>query len=282
MFGLTDEQLNELRALPGLVATVALTGSVTPEFSASLAEMRSFNDRNGFHKIEYQQFHAVLVESGRDAAVAHMMNTDKGAYQWLLQIDADAAPFRPDAVPYMLFTMWHKIPSAAALGGYCQLKGAPYLPTIDTGTGTWEEHYPGEGLLAVIRTGAHFLMCRRHAFTKTGPPWFRTRLAQQPIRAMMEVDNYARRTLGGDNPLIAMPEWDTMLHAALRDGLQGETAVGEDSGFFDKLRGVMQTAYVDTDLVVGHKAHRTIMPNDFIDAIRDQAAAQAACLGMFR
>lgn len=269
----------DITTLPGLVATCCTSGTVMPQFATALSNMRSFNDRNGLHKVEYQTFYASLVEEGRDSAVRHMLSVDGGAYQWLLQIDADAAPFPADALARMLTTMFVNIPHIDALGGYCQLKGAPYLPTIDTGSGTWEEHYPGEGVIPVIRTGAHFLMCKRSAFKWTGPPWFRTRLAVSPFRAMMEVDGFARQRLGGDNPLTQHPEWNTLMHMA-RKVSPMDTHVGEDSAFFDKLRATGGHAYVDTDLIVGHVATKTIMPSDFVESMGRQRAAQAACLGL--
>lgn len=269
----------DIRTISGLVATCCTSGAITPEFGDARSDLRSFNDRNELHKVEYRTFYAQLVEEGRDAAVRHMLDAAQGAYQWILQIDADAAPFPPNALARMLNTMFVDMPHIDALGGYCQLKGAPYLPTIDTGTGTWEEHYPGEGIIPVIRTGAHFLLCKRSAFARTGPPWFRTRLAQPPMRAMAEVDGFARQRLGGDNPLATHPEWHTLMQMAAKVSPK-DTHVGEDSGFFDKLRATGGVAYVDTDLVVGHRATKVIMPGDFIDAMAEQRRVQAACIGV--
>ncbi len=268
--------LIDLRTLPGLVATCITGAIVAPEFSDALAELRSYNDRNGIHKVEYKKFYAALVEEGRDNAVRHML---KEKYAWVLQIDADAGFFPADSVMRMLTTLYHAMPHAHVLGGYCQLKGYPYFPTIDTGTGTWEEHYPGEGVIPVIRTGAHFFMCKREAFAMTGPPWFRTRLAEAPLHAMIDVDNFARTRLGGENPFAKHAEWETLMMQA-RKLTPSVTHVGEDSSFFDKLRAVGGHAYVDTDLVVGHTASKTISPTDFIDAMKKHKQTQAACVGL--
>lgn len=277
MSGPTAEQLAQLRQLPGLIASVNLTGTVMPQYAAALSDMRSYNDRNGFHKVEYKDFYAVLVESGRDSAVTHML---KEGYAWLLQIDADAAPFQPDALTRMLYCAFVAMPHIDALGGYCQVKQWPHWPTIDTGTGTWEEHYPGEGVIPVIRTGCHFILTKRSVFKGTGPPWFRTRLAITPARAMMEVDNYARRTLGGTNPFEYDPEWDTMWHAAYTEQGMGESHVGEDSSFFDKAAAAGHKIYVDTDLIVGHVTSKSIMPTDFIEAMQLRKRQMAACVGV--
>jgi hypothetical protein len=271
----------DIRKIPGLVATVVLGNAVTPQYAEALSNMRSYNDRNGLHKVEYKNFYAVLVESGRDSAVRHMLEVDKGAYQWLLQIDADAAPFPQDALQRMLELLFVHMPGVDAVGGYCQLKGGTNLPTIDTGTGTWEEHYPGGGVIPVIRTGAHFLLCKRSAFIATGPPWFRTRLAASPLRALRDVDNFARTKLDGRNPLEDHPEWETLMHAAFKSSPgYGETHVGEDSGFFDKLKSVGRHVVVDTDLVVGHVGTWTILPDDFKEQMQDRLKAQRAAIGI--
>ena len=267
----------DIRALPGLVATVSTTGAVTPQFAENLSNLRSYNDTHGLIKVEYKTMGAVLVEAGRDACVQHMM---KEKYEWLLQIDADAAPFPQDALERMLQIAYLQMPHVRVVGGYCQIKGPVPLPTIDTGTGTWEEHYPGEGILSCIRTGAHFFLCKRDAFAGTGPPWFRSRVATTPLRAMMEVDNYARVRLDGNNPLADLPEWDTLMHAAYK-GTYGETHVGEDSGFFDKLRAIGKMVVVDCDLVVGHVSTKIIMPIDLKEAMNKRLVAQRTALGIY-
>ena len=53
------------------------------------------------------------------------------------------------------------------------------IPTIDTGTGTWETWYPGSGTVEVIRTRAAFLLVNRKVLVDIGAadgtlfPWFR-------------------------------------------------------------------------------------------------------------
>ena len=268
----------DIRTLPGLIATVVTQGSVMPQFMEAHSDLRSYNDRNGLLKVEYKQFPAVLVEAGRDSVVQHML---KEKYEWVLQIDADAAPFPQNALERMLQLAFNEMPHVDVVGGYCQIKGPLPMPTIDTGTGTWEEHYPGEGVLPVIRTGAHFFLCKASAFKGSGPPWFRSRVATTPLRAMMEVDNFARTSLDGFNPLSAAPEWETLMHKAFKT-TYGETHVGEDSGFFDKLRAVGRTVVVDTDLIVGHVTSKTIMPVDFKEAMDKRLSVQRAALGIYQ
>ena len=224
----------DLQKLPGLIANVCLTGLVTQEFGANLRELRSWNDRNGFHKVEYVDFDAKLVEAGRDAAVSHAL---ANGYAWLLQIDADAAPFPPNSLAVLLQDAFVDYPDADAVGAYCQLKGDIPLPTIDTGTGTWEEWYPDSGVLPVIRTGAHFLFTKVSAFQKMGdPPWFKTRSTPPTIQAFGEIDNFSRTELDGQNPLRG-PVWDGLVQSAIQKSLSETGHVGEDSGWLSRHRG---------------------------------------------
>lgn len=247
----------ETKDLPGLIATICISGSVDPHFAANLSNMRSWNDRNGFHKVEYKIIEARLVEKGRNEACEHALREN---YAWLLQIDADAAPFPPDALARMLHTAFVRLPALSALGAYCQLKGWPGISTIDTGTGTWEIHYPGKGVLGVIRTGAHFLLTKVEALRSFGPPWFQTREVPRPAKSFMEVDNFARTHLDGTNPLTSVPEWDTLVAEAKKVSSTSGGNVGEDSGFCDALRAAGGEIAVDTDLVVGHVATEIILP----------------------
>ena len=266
--------LNELR---GLVATCVTTGAVRPQYAQSLSNMRDFNTRQGYTAVEYKQFPAVLVESGRDAIVAHALRHD---YDWIMQLDADAAPFSQDALLRMLKTIYSDEPRIDVLGAYAQLKGGVNFPTIDTGTGTWEEHYPGEGILKVIRTGCHFFIAKTDVFKIFGPPWFRTRLPPHAARAMMEVDNFARRTLDGENPFADSTEWFTLLKEARSAVGEDGTTVGEDSSFFDKLNALDRYVAVDTDLVVGHIDDKIISPQDFIDAIDKRNRSMRMMMGV--
>lgn len=251
----------DLPRLRGLVATVSLTGTVEADFATYLSEMRSWCDRNGFHAIEWRTFHAVLVEAGRDACVAHALHEK---YDWLLQIDADAAPFAPTALKTLLENAYIDIPDADAVGAYAQLKQS-YLPTIDTGTGTWEERYPGGGLLQVIRTGGHFLLTKCSAFHKFGPPWFRTRVQLNPIAAFAEIDNFARCHSHGRNPLTGS-EWERLIALAKENASDATASVGEDSGFCDALCAAGGRIFVNSDLVVGHIYRDNVTPAKLAEA----------------
>jgi len=201
-------------------------------------------------------------------------------YDWVMQIDADAGPFAQDALIKMLKTIYFDVPRIDVLGAYAQLKGGVNPPTIDTGTGTWEEHYPGEGILKVIRTGCHFFIAKTHIFALWGPPWFRTRLPPHPARAIMEFDNFIRRTLDGQNPFTKYTEWYTLLKEARLIPGEDSAAVGEDSSFFDKLNSLNCHVAVDTDLVVGHIGDKIIGPQDFIDSIKQRDKNMKMVMGV--
>lgn len=261
----------------GLVATVVISGHINQHFGQSLANMRSWCDRNGFHAIEWRTFDAKLVEAGRDDALRHALNE---GYEWVLQVDADAAPFPDTALARMLNTMFVDAPHLDVLGAYCQLKAPPYLCTIDTGTGTWEEHYPGEGLLPVIRTGGHFLMVKTAILKRFGPPWFRTRIAMPPAKAFAEVDNFARTKLDGMNPLVQHPEWMTLLTEAHRLSPHDPGVIGEDSGFCDSIKAIGGQIAVDTDLVAGHVGTKAIKPEDLWDMMEDLRRSERLLVGV--
>lgn len=257
--------MSVLTDLRGYVASISLTGSITPQFGACLAEMRSYNEQCGLRQIEYKINHGIHVESARDAVVQHALDPrgdgSEAPYDWILQIDADAT-FAADTLHRLLDDIYATSSGAGVVGAYAQLKGFPNLPTIDTGTGTWEEHYPGEGMLRVIRTGCHCFLSKTAVYRKLGPaPWFRTRTAPTPLRAFREVDGFARRTLSGRNPLADHPEWETLMIQASRQPVI-ESHVGEDSSFFDRCLAHDVECYVDTNVITGHVTQQVIMPPD--------------------
>lgn len=268
----------DLRSLRGLVATCVGIGGVDSDFAAAREEMRVFNVENGFKNVEYRTFNCVLVESGRDEVALHGL---REGYDWILQIDADAAPFAPDALVRLLRRAYVDAPDADAVGAYCQLKQAPYLPTIDTGTGTWEVHYPGEGLLPVIRTGGHFLLVKAQAYRRLGaPPYHRTRLAPSLLRTLSELDNAARQKFDNRNPFADLPQWGALVEAARTQPQHGESHVGEDSGFCDRLTAAGGRIYVDTDLVAGHVTKSFITPQMLKAQIDAREAQRRALCGV--
>jgi hypothetical protein len=267
---------DELKKLHGLVASINLTGQVDSHYSDSISNVRSYNDLNGF-QVEYITFHGYWLEVGRDEAVKHAL---KYGYEWIMQIDADAAPIPPNIVEYLLRKLFIEQPDADVIGAYCQLKGPPHLPTIDTGTGRWEEIYPGSGIMPVIRTGAHCFIAKTSAYRKFGPPWYKTRSVHDPRLAFAEVDNFLRCRLAGDNPLTKVPEWHIMVNEAAKGDITEQQHVGEDSGFCDRLMAAGGRIYVDTDLVVGHVTKKIIEPKDLKDHMDERRTQLRQACGL--
>ena len=278
-----EDVLTKLRTLKGCVSTVVLSGTVMDEFAACREEMRAWCITNGFTNVEWTTIAATLVEHGRDAALTHALNPNPAVkqppYDWILQVDADAT-FKPDSFARILYTAYVRVPDADVVGAYAQVKHEPFLPTIDTGTGTWEPHFPGEGVLPVMRTGAHFLLVKTPILTRFGPPWFKTRLSFRPVDALREVDNFARIKMNGRNPLAALPEWTKLLEAAKLEAGGVESPVGEDSGFMDSVKAAGGHIYVDTDIVTGHIGRRTIMPEMLKDAMDKRHRRLRAAVGI--
>lgn len=253
----------DIREKRGLLATVNLTGLVEAATSECILQSALWNSEHGLTQIEYRTFAAQLVEAGRDAVCSHALQEK---YDWLLMVDGDAT-FQADAVGKLLHTAYVTHPSSDVVGAYCQLKGS-YLPTIDCGSGRWEPHWPGEGVLPVIRTGGHFLLVKTDILRRFGPPWFRTRQTLRPIRILAELDNFARCNLAGENPFRSLPEWETLTKLAREKSSEGSSSVGEDSGFCDAVRAAGGSILVDTGILTGHIDRKVIGPADLKDTLR--------------
>lgn len=271
-----SEEQQDLRELRGCIATCNLTGQVQAETMEAYANMRAWNTEHGLREIEYFQQPAQLVEAGRDAICSHAL---KEKYDWLCMFDGDAT-FQPDAFARLLHTAYEAVPDADVVGAYCQLRNTPYLPTIDTGTGTWEAIYPNSGVLPVIRTGGHFLLVKTGILVRFGPPWFRARHTKRLIDAFLEVDNYARCHLDGGNPFRALPEWEQLTNSARKESLTEPSNVGEDSGFSDRVKAVGGRIYVDTAVITGHVTKRVLGPQDFVSAIKEREKLPRLAVGV--
>jgi hypothetical protein len=251
-----DQQIQ----IPPGVVTVTTYGPIRHETAASLMEMRSYSERIGITNVSWTMIPGTLVEKARNDAVRAMLSpsTFQGQAQWLLQIDGDMV-FPADALQKILTTAYGACPWADIVGGYCTLKGDLALPTIDTGSGTWESIYPGRGPVEVIRTGAAFLLVKRHVFERIPQPWFRTRAQGRQLDFMLELDNFARCKLDGVNPFRDLPgqPWEKLEQWASQDpsaqpGAFVPAEVGEDSGFCDRARQAGLRIVVDTNIEIGH------------------------------
>lgn len=237
---------------------VAMTtfGSVRQETVQSFMDMRSHCERNGLQNIQWMMVPGALPEKTRNEAARNLLRTP-GA-DWLLQIDADMT-FQPDALLRMLQIAYGELPHADVLGAYCPLRGDAALPTIDTGTGTWQSVFPGSGTLEIMRTGAAFLLVKRRVFENLKEPWFRMRVPARPLDFMAEVDNWARIKFDGQNPFRNLPgqEWEKLEKCAHEDPSAAPenfvpAEAGEDSAFMDRCRNAGFRLFVATDIVTGH------------------------------
>lgn len=276
---MTKEEAQKLQQLRGLVACVVTSGHVDDAFAEHFSHIRSFCDRNGFHNVEWRRFPAVLVESGRDRVAQHAVNED---YDFVIQVDADCAPMPPDLVVKLLETAYVTAEDSDVIGAYCQLKNPPYLPTIDTGTGTWEVIYPNSGILPAIRTGGHCHLVKVGAYRRFGPPWYKTRVTMSPAQAFAEVDNMARCWTHGENPLRG-EAWDELVMQAQQKapkGPDGTVHVGEDSGFCDALKAAGGVIYVNTDIVVGHIMKKVLTVEDMKKELDTQETGRRLLCGV--
>jgi len=269
---------NEKIELPAGVLAITTYGSVTAETTQSLMDLVRHNMASGIHNVHYTTVVGSLVDKARNEAARVMLANP--ALKYLMFIDADMH-FAPDIVQKLLVTAFHVTPWADAVGAWCALRGKPYLPTIDTGTGTWESHDANIGPLEVIRTGSACILIKRHVYERMEFPWYGVRPAPRPIDVLAELDNFARCKMDGRNLLREHPTWATLEKCAREDAAsqranpQAQTpggffsSVGEDSAFCDKVKALGMRIVVQTDAVCGHLERNVITPEQHMSAMRE-------------
>ena len=243
-------------SVPAGHVVVTTYGPIRHETAGCLMEMRSFSEKQGLHNIAWSMIPGVLVDKARNEAVRQMLRDPNAG--WLLFVDGDMT-FSPDALMRLLQAAYGELPHADAVGAYCPLRGDMALPTIDSGTGTWESWFPNSGTVEVMRTGAAFILIKRRVFEGLKDPWYRLRVPARPIDFLAEVDNYARIKFDGKNPFREMAgrEWERLQQCAMEDPSAAEEQfapleVGEDSGFCDRARLGGFRIFVNTDIVTAH------------------------------
>lgn len=247
---------------PGLIAMCS-PGSIRVETALCLAEAAKQMQHQGIpHRIAH--FGGALADKARNDALRHMLADPHCGYT--IFIDGDMT-FRPEQVAELIVASYGpKASWADVIGGYCVLRGGA-VPTIDTGTGTWESHYPGGGVKEVIRTGGAFLLVKRHVAERMPDPWFACRFPMRMLDALAEVDNLARTKFDGANPFRDLPgrPWERLTEIASADPQSGRPTpgyeIGEDSGFCDRVRSAGMRIVVDTDIAIGH-IDSTILTGD--------------------
>lgn len=262
---------------------VTTYGPIRHETAVSMMDMRSFSEKNGLGNVRWYTMPATLVEKARNEACRELLRDPSGG--WLMFMDGDMQA-QPDSLIRMLQTAYGELPHADVVGGYCTLRGELALPTIDSGTGTWESWFPGSGCVEVMRTGAAFLLVKRRVLEGMKDPWFRLRVPARPIDFLAEVDNYARIKYDGRNPFRGLPgaEWERLEQCALEDpSTSGDFTpgeVGEDSGFCDRARNAGFRIYVQTDVVTGHVDSKITTWQDHKRAIEQVEANQRYVAGL--
>lgn len=270
---------------PGMIA-ITTYGGVRAETVQSLIELKERCHELQLNNVIFSTVVATLVDKARNDTVRNFLANKN--LQWLWFIDADMIVAK-NAVDVMLATAYRDYQWADIVGGYCQLRGSPFLPTIDTGTGTWESTLPKQGILEVIRTGGACTLTKRHVFEAMERPWFGVRPAPRALDMLAEVDNYARIKFDGRNPFADIPAWEQLLKCARDDSgtaptVAGErkdfSTVGEDSNFADRAKAHGFRIVVQTDLVVGHVDTKVIWPDDHAAALKEGAKNARADLGV--
>ena len=270
----------QIQIPPGLVC-VTTHGSVTMETFQYLWDTRSHCDKQGLNNVQWVTMPGALVEKARNEAVRQTL---RAGASWLLMIDADMTA-QPDSILRLLQTAYGTHPEMDVVGAYCSLRGGA-IPTIDTGTGTWEVVYPGSGVLEVMRTGAAFLLSKRHVFERIPDPWFRMRVPARPVDFLAEVDNFCRIKFDGRNPFRNLPgqPWERLEGCAAADpsshGQWVPAEVGEDSGFCDRVKAAGMRIAVDTNIVTGHIDRKTTTWTDLKATIADRLKQQRLCVGV--
>ena len=246
-------------------------------------EMRSFSERNGLNNVSWEMMPATLVEKARNDAVRNMLR--RGS-QWLCFVDGDMT-FPQDALLGLLKAAYFDMPFADAIGAYCPLRGDLALPTIDSGSGTWESWFPGSGAIEVMRTGAAFILIKRHVFEALQDPWFRVRVPARPIDFMLEMDNFARIKFNGRNPMRDLPgePWEKLERCAKDDpSIAPEnftpTEVGEDSSWCDRMKNAGFRLFVHTDIACGHVDARILSWVDHKRAMDERDRTQRLYAGV--
>ena len=277
--------------LPAGMLAVTTYGAIQPETTQSLMDMVRHNMATGVNNVHYTMVQGHLVDKARNEAAKQMLSNANLKY--LLFIDADMT-FQPDVVQKLLLTAYHPqlCPWADAVGAWCPLRGKPFLPTIDTGTGTWEPHDANIGPIEVIRTGSACILIKRHVYERMEFPWYGVRPAPRPIDILAELDNYARCKMDGRNLLREHPTWATLEKCAREDASALRTrpeaqlpggffsSVGEDSNFADKVKALGMRVVVQTDAQCGHLDRQVITPQMHMDAMKESERLTRLAVGV--
>lgn len=251
-------------SIPSGFVAFTTYGLMTHQTMQCAMAARSFCEKQGLHNVVWQTIPGTLVEKARNESVRQML---RGGHGWLLFIDGDTV-FAEDAILQLLQSAYGTLPQADVMGAWVPLRGDLALPTLDCGSGTWESHFPGSGIMPVMRTGGAFLLVKRHVFEGLQDPWFRMRVPSRAIDDFAGVDNWMRMKFDGHNPFRDHGDyWEKAVKAARDDpSIVAENfvpvEVGEDSGFCDRAKLAGFNLFVNTNIACGHVDTRILTAAD--------------------
>jgi len=185
----------------------------------------------------------------------------------------------------MLTTAFADGQEAAIIGGWCPLRGEPHLPTIDTGTGTWESIDANQGEVEVIRTGAACVIVKRAVYETMAYPWYGVRPASRPIDFLYEADGYARQKFDGTNPFMG-EKWSQLMKCATEDArvappvANAHGSVGEDSNFCDKAKALGFKIVVQTNAICNHVDKKIITPAVHGECMKKKLRVEREVMGI--
>lgn len=267
-------------AIPHGSIYVTTHGAVRAEMAQSLIVTQHRMLTMGVNNVAIQFVHGGLVDKARNDCVRQLLS---GKMEWMWMIDGDMQ-FGPEIIEPMFVAAFGD-DTWDIVGGYCQLRGPPYLPTIDTGSGYWESHLPNSGIKEVIRTGGACMLVKRRVFEKMAPPWFGVRSAGRPLDVLADFDNYCRLKFDGRNPFRDSEEWSLIEKCAIDEkrpvaAEDERSSVGEDSGFCDRAKALGFRIAVQTHAVMGHVDKKVITAEDHVKAMEEQRMHQDALSGV--
>lgn len=279
---MTAPQPQQISVPSGMIC-VTTYGMITHETTQCLLSARSFCEKQGLANMQWITLPGALVEKARNEAVRQML---RGGHGFLLFIDGDCT-FDENAILLLIQSAYGELPQADAMGAWCPLRGELALPTLDTGTGTWESIFPGSGILPVMRTGGAFFLVKRHVFEALKDPWFRMRVPSRAVDDFVGIDNWMRMKFDGKNPFREqMPEvWDKAFKCATDDpSIVIENfvpvEVGEDSGACDRMKLAGFNIFVNTNIACGHVDRKVLTWQDHKRAMDEQAKWQRLASGL--
>lgn len=275
------DQTQQITVPSGLIC-VTTFGYITQQTVQSLLDARSFCEKQGLANLQWLMLPGALVEKARNEATRQCL---KAGHGFLLFIDGDTV-FPQEAVIQLITSAYGELPQADVMGAWVPLRGELALPTIDDGTGTWNSHYPGSGIIPVMRTGGAFLLVKRHVFEALKDPWFRMRVPARAIDMIAELDNWLRIKFDGQNPFRNYGDYWAKAEKAATDDPSVvvenfvPVEVGEDSGFSDRVKLAGFNIFVNTNIACGHVDHVVLNWQKHKSAMDEAAKWQRLASGL--